>query len=81
MIAMAEEGDLATKIAAINTATEILLLSDIPCINGIIDARTYTAIALITKVTISCPNVFHAMLFSLLRKSLRKSSEPAAKAI
>lgn len=80
-IAMAEDGDLATKIVAISNDTATLWVSGSSTIKEMAEANKYTASALNTNVSTSCPKVFQAMLLSLDRKSFKYNSEPAAKAM
>ena len=50
-------------------------------IKGILSAKKCTTITLMINVTASCPKVFQAMLFNLLRRSFKYNSAPAANAI
>ena len=79
--AIAEEGDLATKMVANNMDTAIFDAVFKSTINGILSAKKKTIKLVKVKVKRNWLMVIHLILFNLLRRSSKYNSAPAEKAM
>jgi len=81
MTAIADEGERATRIVPARMATAMRPAVPSSFMKGMYGDNRKTAMLPRVKVATTRPKVIQVMLLSRLRSSLRRSSQPAAKAM